>query len=123
MVEVPLRQPNWLKLKSLLDMFISKRKSRLTPRPSLRPDVLSRYSSKCGASTILSVMQDKSEKKRYSHNYPQTFAFASPLPPPPAQSGFFPNVPLRRGDINFVILRPLSVCPRNFMKSSAQNAG
>ena len=48
---------------SLCDMFFSKRKSRLTPKPSLRPDVLSRYRCKCYALTILSIMQDKSEKK------------------------------------------------------------
>ena len=49
-------------------MFFSKRKSSLTPKPSLRPDLHSTYRSKCDARTILSAMQDKSKEKRYSHN-------------------------------------------------------
>ena len=48
---------------SIYDMFFSKRKSKLTPKPSLRPDLHSTYRSKCDARTILSVMQDKSKKK------------------------------------------------------------
>ena len=48
---------------SIYDMFFSKRKSRLTPKPSLRPDLHSTCRSKCNARTILSAMQDKSKKK------------------------------------------------------------
>ena len=44
-------------------LFFSKRKSRLTPKPSLRPDLHSTCRSKCEARTILSAMQDKSKKK------------------------------------------------------------
>ena len=44
-------------------LFFSKRKSRLTPKPFLRPDLHSTCRSKCEARTILSAMQDKSKKK------------------------------------------------------------
>ena len=54
---------NMLSCSHSFHMFFSKRKSRLTRKPSLRPDVLSRYRCKCYALTILSIMQDKSEKK------------------------------------------------------------
>ena len=54
---------NMLSCSHSFHMFFSKRKSRLTRKPSLRPDVLSRYHCKCYALTILSIMQDKSESK------------------------------------------------------------
>lgn len=62
---------NMLSCSHSFHMFFSKRKSRLTRKPSLRPDVLSRYrckTCKCYALTILSIKCRINLSKRYSHN-------------------------------------------------------